>query len=105
MNIGAAVATTPTVLQWALGVGSTAVSLATAEGAGTKARRVIPLGMQSFLVGAAIGAQAADINVQFQAPIPVETGTFIHIILRMPIGTATASQQIRGEVAIDGLTE
>lgn len=105
-NMGAAVATTPTVLQWTLGVGSTAVSLATAEAAATRAPRRITLGTQAFPVGAAIGADAGKrIDVNLDAPVVVEPGTFLHVILKMPVGTATASQIIRGVVGINAYWE
>lgn len=106
-NTGAAVATTPTLLQWALGVGATAVSLATADSAtaGTRAPRRIPLGFQSFAIGAAIGALATPVDVNLDAPVYVGSGTFVHIILKMPLGTATASQVIRGMVTINGYYE
>lgn len=98
-NIGAAVATTPTVLTWALGVGSNAVSLVTA----TVQR--IGLGAQSFPVGAAIGSLATTINRSFNTPFYCSSGRFIHIILRMPVGTATASQIIAGMVNFEGYSE
>lgn len=104
-NTGAAVATTGTVLQWTLGIGSTAVSLATAEAANTRAPRRITLGVQQFPVGAAIGASASRIDVNLDAPVVVEPGAFLHIILKMPIGTATASQVIRGVVGINAYWE
>lgn len=105
-NTGAAVATTPTVLQWSLGVGSTAVSLATAEAAATRAPRKITLGTQAFPVGAAIGADSGKrIDVNLDAPVVVEPGTFVHVILKMPVGTATASQIIRGVVGINAYWE
>jgi len=105
-NMGAAVATTPTVLQWTLGVGSTAVSLATAEAAATRAPRRITLGTQAFPVGAAVGADAGKrIDVNLDAPVVVEPGTFLHVILKMPVGTATASQIIRGIVGINAYWE
>lgn len=101
INIGADVATTATVLQWAIGVGSTAVSLATAEAATTRARRVVPLGMQGFIVGAAIGAAGATVQKVFRGGLLAEPGSFVHIIMKVPVGTATASQRIRGTVSID----
>jgi hypothetical protein len=105
-NMGAAVATTPTLLQWSLGVGSTAVSLATAEAAATRAPRRITLGTQVFPVGAAIGADSGKrIDVNLDAPVVVEPGTFVHVILKMPVGTATASQIIRGVVGINAYWE
>lgn len=106
-NMGAASATTPTLLQWALGVGSTAVSLATADSvtAGTRAPRRIPLGVQSIPIGTAIGGNVTPIDVNLDAPLYVAAGTFVHIILRMPVGTATASQIIRGLAMINGYFE
>lgn len=101
VNGGAAVATTATAMQWSLGVGSTAVSLATAEAATTKARRVIPLGVQSWVVGAAIGAPVEAIDKVFNGGVLAEPGTFVHVILKVFLGTATASQTIRGLVSID----
>lgn len=108
VNTGAAVATTPTLLQWALGAGSSAVSLATADSltAAGRAPRRIALGTQSFPVGAAIGADSGKrIDVNLDAPVIVAAGTFVHIILKMPVGTATASQIIRGVVGVNGYFE
>lgn len=106
-NMGAASATTPTLLQWALGVGATAVSLATADSvtAGTRAPRRIPLGTQSIPIGTAIGGNVTPIDVNLDAPLYVAAGTFVHVILRMPVGTATASQIIRGLAMINGYFE
>lgn len=106
-NSGAAVATTAHTLMWALGVGSSAVSLATADSltAGTRAPRRLPLGVQYLPVGAVIGQTANTIDVNLDAPLLVASGTFVHIILRMPVATATASQVIRGTVTINGYFE
>lgn len=101
LNTGVAVATTPTILQWGLGVGSTAVSLATSEAATTKAPRRIALGVQSFVVGAVAGASAEAITINFNGPLLAEPGTFIHIIMRLPVSTATATQVIRGTVFVN----
>jgi hypothetical protein len=107
MNLGAAVATSATVLQWGLGVGSTAVSLATADSAtaGTRAPRRLTLGVNAFPIGAAIGSVAAPLDINLDAPLYVAAGTFFHVILKMPVGTATASQIIRGTVMINGCFE
>jgi hypothetical protein len=98
-NLGAAVATTPTLLTWGLGVGSTAVSLATAN----LAR--VGLGVQSLPIGSVIGAVAPRLSKQFATPLKVPAGRFLHVILRMPIATATASQVIAGMVNIEGYFE
>jgi len=105
--MGAAVATTATLLQWALGIGSSAVSLATTDSAsaGTKAPRRIMLGLQSFAVGAGIGAIAVPVDINLDAPLAVDAGSFVHIILKIPVGTATTSQIIRGTVMFNGYFE
>lgn len=107
-NTGAAVATTATSLEWSLGVGSTAVSLATADGTAatpTTAPRRIPLGKQSFAIGAAAEVCDRDVERTFISPVSVESGRFVHVILSVPVGTATASQIIRGTVTVDGYFE
>lgn len=109
-NMGAAVGTTLTALDWYIGIGSTAVSLATTDAIGTTTTRAphrVFLGSQSFPIGAAAGARAdRAISVDFSAaPLLVEPGTFLHVILRMPVGTATASQIIRGGVTLKGYFE
>ncbi len=100
-NSVAAVATSATVLQWALGVGSSALSLATADAATTRAPRRYVLGQQSFPVGAAVG-QGADrpIHLTFETPLVAEPGTYVHVILKVPLGTATGTEIFRGTVGI-----
>ena len=105
MNTGAVVAITATWLQWALGVGSTAVSLLTVDGPATKLPARIFLGNQVFPIGAVIGAQATVIDVNLDACLSVNSGEFLHVIVKMPLGTATASQIIRGGVGINGVFE
>jgi hypothetical protein len=105
VNTGAAVATTATVLDWAIGVNASAVSLATADGAGTWAPRRIPIGVQSWIVGAAIGAPVECVKRKFGSPLVVDGGRFFHVIVQVPVGTATASQVIRGDVFVDAYFE
>ncbi len=95
-NMGAASATTPTLLEWAMGFNSSAVSLATAN----IIRRQI--GVQSIPVATPIGGAVDPIDIDFATPEVVESGRFLHVILKVPVGTATASQIIRGNVQIRG---
>lgn len=100
---GAANATTATILDWFLGVNANAVSLATSDTAGVGAPRRIPLGMQACLASAAIGSEIGPrIERVFPTPIVVEPGRFIHIGLQIPVGTATSSEVIRGDVMVNG---
>jgi hypothetical protein len=98
-NTGAAVATTSSLLHWSVANNSSAVSLATAGLARTT------LGAQSFPIAAAIGATATDLDVQFQTPLITNGGRILHVIVRVPVGTATASQVIQGSVMINGYFE
>ena len=95
-NTGAAVGTTATLLEWAMGFNASAVSLATAN----IIRRQV--GVQSFIVGAGIGATSTDLDTVFTSPEVTESGRFVSVILNSPIGTATAAQIIRGQIRIKG---
>lgn len=103
INTGVAVAVTAHVLEWALGVNSTAVSLATTDAAPVFAPRILQLGTHALPIAAAVAATFGDISVKFASPIIVQPSRFFNVILRMPIATATISQVIRGQVNIDGL--
>lgn len=95
-NTGSAVATTATTLEWAMGFNSSAVSLATAN----IVRRQV--GIQSFAIATAAEVVAPTIDVEFVTPEVVESGRFVHVILTMPVGSATPSQIIRGTCMIKG---
>jgi hypothetical protein len=101
---GAAVVTT-TILQWGLATGSTAVSLATADGAATVGPRRKALGSQSLAAAAAIGALAPGFDRNFNTPMCSPPGTFVHVILKQPQGAATALLVFRGTVDVNGYWE
>lgn len=95
VNLGAAVATTGTTIQFSLAFGHTSVSMATAEAVAAKAPRRIALGYMAWPVGAAIGAgpQGGRIQMDFgDAPVFVNPGEFVALIAKPVLGTATASQ-------------
>lgn len=97
VNLGAAVATTATTIQFSLAFGHTAVSLATAEAANAKAARRVALGIATWPIGAAIGATPTNgpIFVSFaDGPIYVNPGEFVALVGKFLAGTATASQVI-----------
>jgi len=106
MNYGAVVTTTPTTLQWQAAWGSTAVSLATTDTANTKAyvRRVI--GSMYAPIGAVIGAcYSNELDMIFETPLAVNDGEWISSVVKIPVGTATASQTILGSVDFEGYFE
>lgn len=97
VNLGAAVATTATTIQFCLAFGHTAVSLATAEGAAAKAPRRIAVGYATWPVAAAIGAQpqCGPITIDLgDAPLFINPGERVALVGKFLVGTATASQTI-----------
>lgn len=94
-NTGAAVATTPTLLVWGIGSDGATTNLST----GGHFRQAV--GAQSFPVGAAVGANAQRLDMNIE-PTLTRAGRVLTIILRMPVGTATASQVIQGLVNVKG---
>lgn len=104
-NLGAVVAGSATLLQWAVGVGANADTLAGTESATVKVRRAIPLGFQSFPVGAGIGAVAAPIDVNFDASLTIHSGEWFQIMVRCPVGAATGSQVLRILAMVNGYFE
>jgi hypothetical protein len=106
INVGAAVATTASVLAWSLAFGATGAtipSLAQAEAVAltavtAKSWRRVPLGFQAWAVAAAIGAQATDIVLMFDSPIVVMPGEWVAAVAKFVVGTATASQVIHCHV-------
>jgi hypothetical protein len=113
VNIGAAVATTASVLQWSLAYGATGATVPTLAQAETgsfitataRAWRRVPLGLHSFIVGAAIGASAEAITVTFDTPYVVRPGEWVASVAKFIVGTATASQVIWSNVMINGYFE
>jgi hypothetical protein len=99
VNIGAAVATTPTTISWSLAFGGASANLAVAEAvaltaASVKSFRRVPLGIQSWAVGAVVGAKDTDLYMPFASPIVVHPGEMVALVAKFIQGTATASQVI-----------
>lgn len=103
MNGGAAIATTPTTLLWSLLFGHTAVSLQTAEAATTHAPRRYQLGFMSAPIATPIGGlYGPEIKHEFDAPICIHPGEFLASVVKIVVGTATASQTIVYNVRFTG---
>lgn len=91
-----------TLMIWGLGVGSTASSLATADGAATVGPRRVVIGFQTLAAAAAVATATAEeptLDLQ-NSPFIVPSGTYLHITLRC-IGNA-ASGALRGAVTVLG---
>ena len=88
-----AVATTAAMPDWSI-VDSSALSRVTGV------PRRFSVGMQSFTTGALIGAVASQINVKFPVPIVIAQGRYAETIVRLPVGTATTSQEFHGNITL-----
>lgn len=96
-NLGAAVATTPTQIDFFLCVNASAVTLV-----GNLNRKWI--GTQTFPVGAAIGSSAIEGMLELnlsEADLITEAGRYNTLVARVTTGTATASQVL--EIAYTNL--
>lgn len=104
-SVGAIGGLTGSLLEWAIGVNSSGASLATAESPPTTwSPKRLPVGQQNFPISAAIGFISPSIFIPFESPLIVDSGRYLHVILRVPVGLATTSQQFRGLVTIlDGV--
>jgi hypothetical protein len=100
----------PLIIQWAVGWGSTAASLATTESTTfatgtTKIARKHPLGTQVFAATAAAGTLAAGFQRDFtDAPLCINPGEYLHIIIRCQ-GTSTSAGTPRVQVTPIGYFE
>lgn len=96
----------PVVYEYSLAFGHNAVSLATAEGATSKAPRRIPIGVETFAVTAAVGVvgSAMGQSMTFNAPIPVMPGEFIQLCAKN-LGTVTSAGVILLLVTFDSYWE
>ena len=99
-------ATNPITLFWALGVASTAASVATADAAATVGPRIIPIGVQGFISTFAAGQSAERASLDLtESPAVVPPGTYAHIICR-PVGTVTSNTLVlQGTVSVAGYFE
>jgi hypothetical protein len=92
------------VASWSLAYGHTAVSLATAEGIGTKAPRRVPLGFQAVASGAATPSLLASVTKTFDPPICVYPGEFVQCV-KKKIGTAPSAGVVAHSITFGGYFE
>lgn len=101
LNSVVAVATTASVfavaVAWGAQQANLAASLAGTESASfatgtTKIRRIQPVGVITFPVGAAVGASGGTIQFDFEAPLVINPGEYVQIIAKPLLGTATATE-------------
>lgn len=99
----------PVIYAYALAVGHTATSLATANTASfatatAHAPRFMPLGIESYAATAAVGTLGTGVDLNFETPIVVRPGEFVDIVARN-IGTVTTTGAITAVISIGGYWE
>lgn len=90
----------PVYYAYSLAFGHTAVSLATAEAASTKASRRVALGYETYVVTAAVGTLGQGVSVSFASPIVVNPGEFVQLVAKNQ-GTVTSAGVIALLVTFD----
>jgi hypothetical protein len=94
----------PVLYAYSLAFGHTAVSMATAEAATTKAPRRIALGYETFAATAAAGVISSAPSFQFTSPIVVAPGEFVAVCAKN-LGTVTSAGVITLLVTFDAYWE
>lgn len=94
----------PNIAFWTICFGHTAMSLATAETATTKAPRRVFVGMQAAAAAAAAGTVLDEIEFPFATPILVQPGEFIQAVKRV-IGTVGTGGVIMHGIIFNGYWE
>ena len=101
----AAASTNTMMLIFAVGVGSTAASTATADGAATVGPRIGVLGSCFFTATAAVGDTKPGFECSFSSPLVVPPGTYLHLIVRT-VGTVTSNTlTVHGSFLVNGYFE
>lgn len=86
--------------QFSLAFGHTAVSLATAEAATTKAPRRITIGSHSVAAGALALVQLSTVQLELTNPLYVNPGEFIQVV-KKKIGTAPSAGVVAYVITFD----
>jgi hypothetical protein len=95
----------PLINAHSIAFGHTAVSLATAEAATTKAPRRLALGIQSYTAAAALGAVAPTMQDDYTcSPIVVQPGEYFQHVVRN-LGTVTTTGALTYIIAVTGYWE
>ena len=94
----------PILYFYSLAYGHTAVSMATAEAATTKAPRRIPLGMEAYPLAAALGTLGQGVQCFLPNPISIAPGEFIAICAKN-VGVVSSAGVITWLVTFDGYWE
>lgn len=89
-----------------LAFGHTNVSLTTAEAAGAKAPRRVPLGYEAYAAAAAVGVLGSQngVYMAFNSPIAINPGEFVQVVGKN-FGVVTTTGVITFQIAFDSYWE
>lgn len=90
----------PCIFAMSLAIGSTNVSLATAEAAAAKAPRRIPLGYLNFPAAAEVGSTSTKIYVPFTSKITAFPGEFVQVVAKN-LGVVTTAGVVTFQIGFD----
>ena len=96
----------PVLYAYSLAYGHTVLSLATAEAAGVKAPRRVPLGYETFAATAAVGTMGSQggCYLSLNAPIAINPGEYVQLVAKN-LGTVTTTGVITFQVSFDAYWE
>lgn len=97
---------TPIIFAFSLAFGHTALSLATAEGSGTKASRRVPLGYETYAAAAPVGTLGSQQGVYtaFDAPIAVNPSEYVQVVAKN-LGVVTTTGVITFQITFNSYWE
>lgn len=98
----------PLYMVYSLAYGHTAVSMATAEGAGTKAPRRVPLGIETFAAAATLGTLGTPntgVYMPFNSPIAIQPGEYVAVCAKNLGGTVTTAGVVTAIISVDSYWE
>lgn len=97
---------TPVILAFSLAFGHNALSLATAEGAGTKAPRRVALGYETYAAAAAVGVVGSQqgVYMAFNAPVAVNPSEYVQVVAKN-VGAVTTTGVITFQITFDSYWE
>ena len=87
---------------WVLNYGGSALSLATADGATTKAFRKVMMGQRTVAATVAALTQLTDVELRLDNPVPIYPGEFINISKRIT-GTAGTAGTFQHSITLYGV--
>lgn len=105
MDLQSGTATNAALWDFKLGFGATAVSLATTETANTKTYRRVPIGTLNIAAGSPVGVNTAVLNLELAQPIAVNSGEYVALILRVPVGTTAGTPVYRLNFSVNASWE